>query len=1058
MNPGTSRFTPGQAGFGERPPPPIPDHKLLRPIASGGYGEVWLAQNLMGTYRAVKVVYRGNFAEERPYLREFEGIQRFEPISREHPGFVDVLQVGRNDAAGFFYYVMELADDAGGELSASPEELSSNSTAESGAIPKPISPDQYIPKTLRQGTTPCVATDNQIHPDQYTPKTLRSVLRAPEVGASPGEVARHSLPINQCLAIASELAGALHHLHEHKLVHRDIKPANIIFVKGVAKLADIGLVTLADTECSFVGTEGFVAREGPGRVQADIYALGKVLYEMTTGLSAKEFPALPDAWASSPQRIQLNAVNQVILHACEGDAGRRYASAAQMRADLDAILNGHALHLLKLQRSLRQARQIIAGTVAAVVFIGLSLSILYFKDRAAQEDRRRVLREMQISQMQVRHLGWFSNSWSKLERAATIKKDQELVEQTAPLLAGWDGQLVQAVTNTAASSAAFSPDGRLVVTGAEGDLALLLDTNGVVTRLASRSEGPVCWTRRNEPIQLTIISNRLVLRDLPSGGVRREFKAPEVAEAFTNTEPILAISLNGDEVAAATGGRVLVWNSDTGRLIGQLAVEPTAMAFAPDGSLLGCGDGEGIIRVYSMPSSAETAILRPTSRGSPITSLAFTLDRVVRYDADQGPRSWLLAAADQGTEIVIWDLRRQLPRTFCRGAEWTTCAVAFSPDGLTLASSTLGSARLWDVASGRTLLLLPDLTVGATTVLAFDPTGRWLVCGGLRGAGTASVGLISLNPDHGIYGLAGLAWPVRNAWFSPNSELLAALTDDWHIGIWRIKTRTLLEVIEVPTGATADCASGCFDPTSKRFVFSAGTEAVLYEVATGDTVQRWKLPYGLFDQLQWDSQGRLLLLRGEHSQQMKRRIWRLYALEAAPTPRLLHEQTAADWIPRNLAIPLGAKYFMAWSGGPLGVAREIHVYDTASGRDLWHQTTERRSEMHVYLDPSGETFGYSYLEGNENVRVMRFSDFTEVRTTASYCAGLAPSGREFATTAWLLPDKSDLKEALPFDHDSCLQAVFSPNGRWLAGGRDNGTVYVADTQQLRTKLAPFMPE
>jgi len=51
-------------------------------------------------------------------------------------------------------------------------------------------------------------------------------------------------------------------------------------------------VTLADTECSFVGTEGFVAREGPGRVQADIYAWAKFLYEMTTGLSAKEFPTV----------------------------------------------------------------------------------------------------------------------------------------------------------------------------------------------------------------------------------------------------------------------------------------------------------------------------------------------------------------------------------------------------------------------------------------------------------------------------------------------------------------------------------------------------------------------------------------------------------------------------------------------------------------------------------------------------------------------------------------------------------------------------------------------
>src|SRR5512133_752751 len=88
--------------------PTIPDHELLRCIGSGGYGDVWLARNIMGTYRAVKIVHRRRFADERPYEREFGGIQKFEPISRSHDGLVDILQVGRNDAAGYFYYVMEL--------------------------------------------------------------------------------------------------------------------------------------------------------------------------------------------------------------------------------------------------------------------------------------------------------------------------------------------------------------------------------------------------------------------------------------------------------------------------------------------------------------------------------------------------------------------------------------------------------------------------------------------------------------------------------------------------------------------------------------------------------------------------------------------------------------------------------------------------------------------------------------------------------------------------------------------------------------------------------------
>ena len=91
-------------------PPVIPDHKLRQQIGRGAYGEVWLARNIMGAPRAVKIVWRRQFESARPYEREFAGIQRYEPVSRSADGLVHVLHVGRNDAEGYFYYVMELAD------------------------------------------------------------------------------------------------------------------------------------------------------------------------------------------------------------------------------------------------------------------------------------------------------------------------------------------------------------------------------------------------------------------------------------------------------------------------------------------------------------------------------------------------------------------------------------------------------------------------------------------------------------------------------------------------------------------------------------------------------------------------------------------------------------------------------------------------------------------------------------------------------------------------------------------------------------------------------------
>src|SRR5437588_577830 len=110
---------------------------MLRCIGQGSYGEVWLARNAVGTWRAVKVVYRDNFKDSRPYEREFTGIQKYEPISRTNEGLVDVLQIGRNDADGYFYYIMELADDAQPERSDGALESGRNGQAQAAQQPAP---------------------------------------------------------------------------------------------------------------------------------------------------------------------------------------------------------------------------------------------------------------------------------------------------------------------------------------------------------------------------------------------------------------------------------------------------------------------------------------------------------------------------------------------------------------------------------------------------------------------------------------------------------------------------------------------------------------------------------------------------------------------------------------------------------------------------------------------------------------------------------------------------------------------------------------------------------
>lgn len=273
--------------------PRIPDHEVvsLQPIGSGSFGTVWLAKTLMGTYRAIKVVARSSFAEQRPFDTEFNGIRKYEPISRTHPGLVQILQVGSNQHEGYFYYVMEVADDE------------------------------------QRG--------QQIDPSNYSPKNLGRALAQ-----------RGKLPLREAVRVGVALAEALAHLHKHKLIHRDLKPSNIIFIQNTPKLADIGLVTDMRSTAgngTWIGTEGYIPPEGPGTAAADVYSFGKVLYELSTGLDRRRFPSLPTLAAEEHDVHGLRILNEVILRACEENPHARYPSAIELCEDLHRLGRSLAL-------------------------------------------------------------------------------------------------------------------------------------------------------------------------------------------------------------------------------------------------------------------------------------------------------------------------------------------------------------------------------------------------------------------------------------------------------------------------------------------------------------------------------------------------------------------------------------------------------------------------------------------------------------------------------------------------------------------------------------------
>ncbi|MEM9480424.1 MAG: SUMF1/EgtB/PvdO family nonheme iron enzyme [Verrucomicrobiota bacterium] len=292
--------------------PVIPDHEMIRLIGKGSYGEVWLARGVTGALRAVKVVSRVDFEFDRTFEREFEGIKQFEPISRHHEGLVDVLHIGRNHEKGFYHYVMELGDDR--------------------------------------------TTGAEILPDVYKPRTLST------------DIQRHKrLKMDDCLSYGAFLAHALYHLHEAGLVHRDIKPSNVVFVDDLPKLADIGLVA-ASGRRTFVGTEGFVPPEGPGTAAADIYSLGMVLYEMSTGKDRLDFPEVPGDFEDKVERKKWRKLNEVICKACAQSPKKRYTSAREMAWAIERI---QRFKIRPVRMTTKLARvALFAGLVAVFLTTG----------------------------------------------------------------------------------------------------------------------------------------------------------------------------------------------------------------------------------------------------------------------------------------------------------------------------------------------------------------------------------------------------------------------------------------------------------------------------------------------------------------------------------------------------------------------------------------------------------------------------------------------------------------------------------------------------------------
>ncbi len=729
--------------------PRVPDHELIRRIGRGAYGEVWLARSVTGAFRAVKIVHRQSFDHDRPFEREFEGILKFEPISRRHESQVDILHVGRGDDC--FYYVMELADDQ--------------------------------------------ATGGQINPDNYTPRTLKSDL-----------LFHGRLPFEECVRIGIALTTALEHLHDNGLVHRDVKPSNIIFVNGVPKLADIGLVTGVDATRSFVGTEGFAAPEGAGTPQADLYSLGKVLYETATGKDRQEFPELPTLLRELPDREGLMELNAVVAKACRHDPKDRYATAAAMRAELELLQSGKSLaRLHRTEKRLRFVQR--AGAVVTALAAVIALGWLW---QARQTDK--------VTTLATENLALAKQA----EASATLAKENA----------------------QAARERLYAADINLAHQALKDDnlrLAQSLLENHVPQPGQSDLRGfewRYLWQRTRSEELLTFPGQ--------STGSR-----------------VLAMSPDGAQVAVGgyEGGHIRLLDVSLRRVVATLQDTNAMMslAYSPDGRILVSGSASD---VHLWDPRSFTEVRRFTNAVAPAV---FSPDgRFLLTGRDPWISPWNVQGWDDPKELLVWDTATWTvlhTATFpvsgrFSGSRDLYLQVAFGSDSRQVAVLTGGTTRLLSCPDLKELRVLPeDLPESATSrpFLALSPDKRTLALPSPEGYG---VRLWDTVENRELRILPGHADHIFSARFSPDGDWLVTASPDQTIKLWQVATGELLHTFR---GQADEVIDVVFSADGSRLASLGITEAV---VKLWDAHQRPRpelLPPGLWPQ-GFEPSGQLVVL------------------------------------------------------------------------------------------------------------------------------------------------------------------------------------------------------
>lgn len=312
----------------------------------------------------------------------------------------------------------------------------------------------------------------------------------------------------------------------------------------------------------------------------------------------------------------------------------------------------------------------------------------------------------------------------------------------------------------------------------------------------------------------------------------------------------LAFSADGTRLATAQGyGTFRLWDVATHREIGGPLTSPVptdvwagpepptyiGIAFSPSGSILATADSDGAVRFWDVATHKQIGAPMALP-GDNVPGLAFS------------PDGAMLATADSDGVVRLWDAatRSQIGAPMVTGVDETNnyLAVAFSPDGTTLASMDGNTIQLWDVGMlneiGAPITVPGSLnSLAGVNGVAYSPDRRLLVTA--DGNGTVDLWDVTTHRQIGMPitadpgSLKSFDGGVRGVAFSPDGRLLATADGDGTVKLWDVATRRQIgATITVPGDGNAIALPGsssvlgvAFSPDGRLLATADGPRQVL---------------------------------------------------------------------------------------------------------------------------------------------------------------------------------------------------------------------------------------